>query len=192
MPEIEKLMKAVKAGDQSSAEELLPHVYDELRKLAASYLAREPAGNSRHATSLVHDAYLRLVLHCRDEWNSEGHFFGAAAIAIRRILVEHARRKQTLKRGGDAVRHEFHDQMTVSFSDPAEDLLALDEALKKFSDVSPQAAELVQLVYFSGLTLRQAAEILEISPRTADRHWAYAKAWLGREIRGSQKISENW
>ncbi len=191
MPEITKLMQAFQAGDQSSAEELLPHVYDELRKLARTYLAREPAGNSRHATSLVHDAYLRLAIDCRDEWKSEGHFFGAAAITIRRILVEHARRKRRLKRGGDIAREEFHEQMAVSFSDPAEDLIALDEALDKFSAANPQAAQLVQLVYFSGLTLREAAEILKVSPRTADRHWAYAKAWLRREIRGSRDFSEN-
>jgi len=190
MPEFTEMMQAAESGDWVTAEKLLPVVYDEMRKLAASCLAQEPAGHGRQATSLVHDAWLRLIgIDGQTAWRNEGHFFGAAAIAIRRILVDHARRKNSLKRGGDAQQQNYHDQLPVSLPEPVEDLIALDEALSKLSTISPQAAELVQLVYFSGLTLRQSAIIMGISPRSADRLWAYAKAWLRRELRSEQENS---
>ncbi len=164
------------------AEQLLPQVYDELRKLAVGYLAKEQSAHARQATSLVHEAYLRLVRN-DGEWNGEGHFFGAAAIAIRRILVENARSRRSLKRGGNAVHQELDEAAIATTAEPVEDLIALDEALNRLSAVNSQATELVQLLYFSGLTLSQSAEVMGMSPRSADRLWAYAKAWLRREMR---------
>ncbi len=184
------MTQAAQSGDWETAEKLLPLVYDELRKLATVYLAKEPADHGRQATSLVHDAYLRLVgVDASSAWKNEGHLFGAAATAIRRILVENARRKRSLKHGGDVRQQPFHDELPVSPPEPVEDLIALDEALDKLSTANPQAAQLVQLVYFSGLTLQQSAEALNISPRSADRLWAFAKAWLRREIRRNDQNS---
>lgn len=183
MSDFPEMVRALQAGDQPTAARLLPLVYDELKKLAAACLAREPSANARQATSLVHEAYLRLVgKNGEAEWNSEGHFFGAAAIAIRRVLVDNARQRASLKRGGQAVHQPLCEELPQSLAEPTEDLVALDEALDRFQMSSPQAAELVQLVYFSGLTLQQAADVLEVSPRTADRLWAYARAWLRREM----------
>lgn len=176
--------------DWVTTERLLPEVYDELRRLAAAHLAKENAGHNRQPTSLVHEAYLRLIgLDVKTLWRDERHFFGAAAIVIRRILVDNARHKRALKRGGDAIRQNLHEDLAVSLPEPVEDLIALDEALSKLATVNPQAAEIVQLVYFSGLTLRQAAELLGISPRSADRLWAYAKAWLRQELRDKDEDS---
>jgi RNA polymerase sigma factor (TIGR02999 family) len=159
-------------------------VYDELRKLAAAQLANEQPGQTLQPTALVHEAYLRLVGGANPErWNSRGHFFAAAATAIRRILIDSARRKQSQKRGGGFVRREL-DELASRLPQPQEDLLALDEALQKLAGVHPQAAELVQLLYFAGLTLPEAAEALGVSPRTAGRLWTYARAWLRREIEG--------
>lgn len=190
MPKFSQMTHAAQSGDWVTAEKLLPLVYDELRKLAASCLAQEPSGHGRQPTSLVHDAWLRVVgIDGKVAWRNEGHLFGAAAIAIRRILVDNARRNRSLKRGGDVNRQNLHDQLVATLPEPVEDLIALDEALDKLATVNPEAAELVQLVYFSGLTLRQAAEILGISPRSADRLWAYAKAWLRRELRGDDENS---
>jgi len=190
MPEFTEMTQAAQSGNWVAAEELLPLVYDELRKLAESCLAGEPSGHCRQATSLVHDVWLRLVgVDGKAAWKNEGHLFGAAAITIRRILVENARRRRSLKRGGNAVRRELHDELPVTLPEPVEDLIALDEALDKLATANPQAAELVQLVYFSGLTLHQAAEILGISPRSVDRLWAYAKAWLRRELRDHDENS---
>lgn len=176
-----------KSSDRIDAEKLLPQVYDELRKLAGYYLSKEYAGHSLQATALVHEAYLRLVgIDSRNDWKNRGHFFGAAAIAIRRILVDHARRKRSLKRGGNLDREQFHEELPISLSEPVEDLIALDEALDKLFEKDPASAELVQLVYFSGLTLREAAELLNISPRSADRTWAFARAWLRLQLRGNE------
>ncbi len=184
MTQITKLLQAVEAGDESASELLLPLVYDELRELAASYLAREFDAQSHQATSIVHEAYLRLIGDGHGVvWNGRGHFFGAAAQAMRRILVESARRRKSIKRGGNVAHHPLDENVSGGSSEPAEDLVLLDEALTKLQSVHPQAAELVQLVYFSGLTLRQAAEILEMPSRTVDRLWAYAKAWLRYELR---------
>ncbi len=185
MDDFSQIMTAIEAGDPFAAERLLPLLYDELRQLAAIHLANERPGQTLQPTALVHEAYLRLMGGTNpDHWNGRGHFMAAAAIAIRRILIENARRKRGIKHGGEFARQEFDGQLPVNLPEPQEDLLALDEALQKFSGVHPQAAELVQLLYFAGLTQPQAAQTLGISPRTAGRLWAYARAWLRREMEG--------
>jgi RNA polymerase sigma factor (TIGR02999 family) len=161
---------------------LLPLVYDELRTLAAQRLAQEKPGQSFRATDLVHEAYLRLVDKAKPQhWNSRGHFFGAAAEAMRRILIDNARRKQSRRAGGDLARRDF-DALDLAFADMPEDVLALDEALEKLMAIDKLAAELVRLRFFAGLPLLEVAELLGISSRSADRLWAYARAWLHREI----------
>jgi len=186
MNEVTRLLSAIQQGDPRAADELLPLVYDELRKLAAGRLAREKPGQTLQATALVHEAYLRLVgaRGASDGWNGRGHFFAAAAEAMRRILVEQARRKKAFKHGGDLSRREL-DEERLTAPEPREDLLALDAALDRLAAGHRQAAELVQLRYFAGLTLPEAAQALGISPRTAGRLWAYARAWLRREIEGA-------
>jgi RNA polymerase sigma factor (TIGR02999 family) len=184
MSDVSRLLDAVAAGDPSAAADLLPLVYDELRKLAAQRLADEKPGQTLQATALVHEAYLRLVGPQETEWNGRGHFFAAAAEAMRRILVESARRKRAEKRGGGLQRHDA-DSVPLAAPEPAEDLVALDEALTKFAANNKQAADLVQLRYFAGLTLPEAAAVLGISERTAGRLWAYARAWLRREVEGN-------
>lgn len=184
MSDVSRILQSLEAGDPAAAEQLLPLVYAELRKLAAAHLQNEPPGQTLQPTALVHEAYLRLVGGANPErWSNRGHFFAAAAVAIRRILVENARRKQSLKRGGEFVRKEL-DEHVATLPETSEDLLALDEALKKLASVNSQAAELVQLVYFSGLSQGDAAQVLDVSPRTAGRLWTYARAWLRREIEG--------
>jgi RNA polymerase sigma factor (TIGR02999 family) len=184
MNEVTRILSSIEGGDPSAAEQLLPLVYDELRKLAAEKLAREKSGQTLEATALVHEAYLRLVdVKQAQHWNSRGHFFAAAAEAMRRILVESARRKGSLKRGGRLAREELDEQEVVAPQVP-DDLLALDEALSQLAVTEPQAAELVKLRYFAGITVKQAAEALGISPRSADFLWAFARAWLLRKIEG--------
>jgi RNA polymerase sigma factor (TIGR02999 family) len=184
MSEITRILSAIDNGDPHAAEQLLPLVYDELRQLAAHKLAQEKPGQTLEATALVHEAYLRLVDAEKDQtWNSRGHFFAAAAEAMRRILVESARRKCTWKRGGSRVRQGLDEQNVVAPEVPDE-LLALDEALSQLAGADPQAAELVTLRYFAGFTVKQAAEALGISPRSADFLWAFARAWLLRKIEG--------
>lgn len=154
-------------------------------------MANEQPGQTLQPTALVHAAYLRLVGGANPEqWTSRGQFFAAAAVAIRRILIDNARRKRRLKRGGEFVRRHL-EEATPSVPEPAEDLLALDEALQKLAAVQPQAAELVQLLYFAGCTLPEAARILNVSPRTAGRLWTYSRAWLRREIEGSDGPGAN-
>lgn len=168
----------MESGDPSAAEELLPLVYDELRKLAAAKLAQEKPGQTLQATALVHDAYLRLVdAESSPQWKNRGHFFGAAAEAMRRILVESARRKQSLKYGGNLQKVALDEDRIAA---PAQevDLIALDEALDELALHDSRKAELVKLRFFAGLTIRQAAEALLISESTADADWAYAKSWL--------------
>lgn len=190
MTELTRIIQAIETGDPLAADRLLPLVYEELRKLAAIHLANEQPGQTLQPTALVHEAYLRLVGGANPEhWNSRGHFFAAAAVAIRRILIDNARRKQSVKRGGGFVRKEL-EELSPCLPEPQEDLLALDEALQKLEAVHPQSAELVQLLYFAGLTLPEAARTLDISPRTAGRLWAYARAWLRREIEGSTDLDE--
>jgi RNA polymerase sigma factor (TIGR02999 family) len=162
----------------------LPLVYDELRKLAAQKLAHESPGQTLQPTALVHEAYLRLVQVDKEQhWNSRGHFFAAAAEAMRRILVDNARRKQSQKRGGHLVRQDL-DALEVAAPEEPEDLVALDAALNKLAATDKTAAELVQLRFFAGLPIPEAAQMLGIAPRTADRLWAYARAWLHQEIQG--------
>ncbi len=176
---------AAGAGESLSAARLLPLVYDELRKLAAARLADEPAGLTLQPTALVHEAYLRLVGGANPErWAGRGHFFAAAATAVRRILVDHARRRRRLKRGGGMTRVPLADAPARPPDVLREDLLALDDALAKLAAVEPRAAELVQLTYFGGLTVPEAARCLGVSPRTAGRRWTYARAWLRREMGG--------
>jgi RNA polymerase sigma factor (TIGR02999 family) len=182
MSDVTRLLDAAAAGDPRAAEELLPLVYDELRQLAAARLAQEKPGQTLQATALVHEAYLRLVGTDPDQqWNGRGHFFAAAAEAMRHILVDVARRKLAGKRGANPQRQPLDG---LSAPEPDEELLALDEALHKLAEVDPQKARLVELRYFAGLTGEQAAEALGISPTTADRHWAYARAWLQAAVRG--------
>jgi RNA polymerase sigma factor (TIGR02999 family) len=164
-------------ADPHAAADLLPLVYDALRRLAARRLAREAPGQTLEPTALVHEAYLRLANDGGVYWDGRGHFFAAAAEAMRRILVEIARRKRSLKHGGAMQRQPLDDSALVAF-EPREDLLALDEALTRLAELEPTVAALVQLRYFGGLSIPEAAEVLAIAPRTADRHWAYARAWL--------------
>ena len=178
MSEVTHILAAVEQGDPHAAEQLLPLVYEELRKLAAQRLANEKPGQTLQATALVHEAYVRLVGGEKtQDWNSRGHFFAAAAEAMRRILVENARRKQRERHGGGRQRLTL-DGLDVAVESSDEDLLALSEALDLLATANPRAAELVKLRYFAGLTGREAAEALNISPRKADQVWAYARAWL--------------
>jgi RNA polymerase sigma factor (TIGR02999 family) len=176
--DVTRILSAIEAGDRSAAEQLLPSVYDELRRLAAQRLAQEKPGQTLQATALVHEAYLRLVgPDPGQHWDSRGHFFAAAAEAMRRILVENARRKRGLKHGGGRHRQPLEPD-AIAEPVAAEDLLALDEALTRLAATEPQVAELVKLRYFAGLTIPDAAAQLRISPRTADAWWSYAKAWF--------------
>jgi RNA polymerase sigma factor (TIGR02999 family) len=191
MSDVTRLLSAIEAGDPRAADQLLPLVYDELRRLAAQRLAQEKPGQTLQATALVHEAYLRLVGDSAEQaWNSRGHFFAAAAEAMRRILVENARRKQAVKHGGDRSRRDLDDDL-IAAPEPREDLLALDAALDRLAAANRQAADLVQLRYFAGLTLPEAAQALGLSERTAGRVWAYARAWLRREIEGGRTRGED-
>jgi RNA polymerase sigma factor (TIGR02999 family) len=183
MTDVTRILSAIEQGDPQAAEQLLPLVYDELRKLAAQKLAQEKPGQTLQATALVHDAYLRLVdVNKVQDWNSRGHFFAAAAEAMRRILVENARRKGRLKRGGELRRHDLplHEPAVDGLKT---DILAVDEALAELARKHPAKADLVKLRYFAGLTLAEAAAALGVSSATADRHWRYARAWLARRLR---------
>jgi RNA polymerase sigma factor (TIGR02999 family) len=178
MSEVTRILSAIEQGDPHAAAQLLPLVYDELRKLAAQKLAQEKPGQTLQATALVHEAYVRLVdaeqaLH----WDSRGHFFAAAAEAMRRILVDNARRHKAHKRGGLLQRIDL-PELVASAPDESLDLLALDEALKKLEELHPQKAQVVQLRFFAGCTLEETAQTLGISRATAQRHWAFARAWL--------------
>jgi RNA polymerase sigma factor (TIGR02999 family) len=182
MHELTRILSAIDAGDPQAAEQLLPLVYDELRRLAAQRLAGEGPGHTLQPTALVHEAYLKLVgSDPQQPWNGRVHFFAAAAEAMRRILIDHARRKHRVRRGGEMKRVELGDMddiETLTETRRADELLALDDALTRLAIADPQRAELVRLRYFAGLTLKQAAELLGISRATADRHWAFARAWL--------------
>jgi RNA polymerase sigma factor (sigma-70 family) len=212
MSDVTRILSQIEAGDRLAAEELLPLVYEELRKLAACRLAHENPGQTLQATALVHEAYLRLVggaagrelgTEDREEpfpdqdaipgagrlspvaFNSRGHFFAAAAEAMRRILVENARQKASLKRGGALQRLPLDEIATGDANDPAE-LLALDEALQRLAQADPQAAEILKLRYFAGLSMDEAAQALEISPRTAYYAWQYARSWLKQELQSGE------
>jgi RNA polymerase sigma factor (TIGR02999 family) len=186
MSDVTRILEELSQGDQRAADRLLAAVYDELRRLASQKLAKERPGQTLQATALVHEAYIRLVGAGDAHWDNRGHFFAAAAEAMRRILVESARRKARLKHGGGRQRHELTEADAVTAPDSI-DLLALDEALAKLSAQDSTKADLVKLRYFTGLTVEQAGEILGVSRATADRYWAFARAWLYNEIsRGDQ------
>src|SRR5262245_42828629 len=187
MNDVTRILSAIDEGDARAAEQLLPLVYDELRKLAAARLAHEKTGQTLQPTSLVHEAYLRLVEVDKPEhWNSRGHFFGAAAEAMRRILVERARLKGRIRHGGGLHRVELLDK-EVAAPDDDEQILLLDEALIRLAAARPQAAELVKLRFFAGLTLEEIAPLLSLSPRSARRLWAFARAWLQRDMERSSE-----
>ncbi len=182
MIEVTQILHRIEQGDGAAARELLPLVYDELRKLAGLRMAQEHPGQTLQATALVHEAFLRLVSAEESQhWNSRGHFFAAAAESMRRILVENARRKSRVKRGGEVSRHELQE-FAIVLPEVHEDLLALNEALDRLQSEDAQAAQLVHLRYFAGFSVAEAAKLIGISARTADRLWAFARAWLRREI----------
>ncbi|HBE71782.1 MAG TPA: RNA polymerase subunit sigma [Planctomycetaceae bacterium] len=189
--DVTRVLDAISAGDASASDALLPLVYEELRRLGSQRLSRERAGHTLQPTALVHEAFLRLVGSEEQSWENRGHFFAAAAEAMRRILIDNARQKRSQKRGGELARVPLDDDAHVAtFSDDHEELLSLDEALTALANHDAQAAELVKLRYFGGLTIDQAAEVLGVSPRTAKRYWTYARAWLKRAIDGETQQSQ--
>jgi RNA polymerase sigma factor (TIGR02999 family) len=186
MSDVTRILSAIDQGDPKAAEQLLPLVYDELRRLASSKMARETPGQTLQATALVHEAYLRLLDGSPDQpWNSRGHFFAAAAEAMRRILVERFRHKRSLKAGGDRRRQELPD-IELAVAGPRLDLLALNEALTKLEQQDKRRAELVKLRFFTGLSIAEAAQALGVSESTADNDWAYARSWLRLELGGGR------
>ena len=186
MPEVTQILSALRGGDRRAFDELLPVVYSELRRLAAQKLRRESPGQTIQATALVHEAYLRLVGPQDQSWENRGHFFAAAAEAMRRILIDRARKKKRIKRGAGAQRLDLAT-LDLTCPVPSDELLALDEALARLQQQDPQKAELVKLRFFAGMTTEQAAELLNISRATAERHWSFARAWLYREITGGSE-----
>jgi RNA polymerase sigma factor (TIGR02999 family) len=188
MSEVTRILSAIDQGDPHAAEQLLPLVYDELRQLAAQRLAQEKPGQTLQATALVHEAFLRLVdVEEAPYWKSRGHFFAAAAEAMRQILVQNARRRGRVKHGGGRARLDV-DDLEIAAPERSEELLALDEALTLLAAADAQAAELVKLRYFAGCTIPQAAEALGVSPRTADFLWAYARTWLFQKLQGEDRL----
>ena len=185
MTDVTQILNAIEQGDPSAAEQLLPLVYDELRKLAAAKMAQENPGQTLQATGLVHEAYMRLVdVEKTQHWNSRGHFFGAAAEAMRRILVENARRRESSKRGGDLRRVDL--DVTIAPQDGlSPDLLALDDALRQLEREAPEKAELVKLRFFCGLSIDEASAAMGVSSATAKRYWTYARAWLYGRMKSS-------
>jgi len=185
MGDVTVILDAIQRGEPKASEELIPLVYDELRHLAAARLSRQAPGQTVQATELVHEAYLRLVGHGTQNWAGRGHFFAAAAEAMRQFLIDRARRKGRLKRGGHLQRVDL-DVIEIPGLPPDEELLALDEALEELASVNPSAATLVKLRFFVGLTQVQSAEVLGISRQTVQNRWDYAKAWLHRHLRHRQ------
>jgi RNA polymerase sigma factor (TIGR02999 family) len=184
--DVTHILRAIESGEPKAADELLPLVYDELRKLAAHRMSHEPPGNTLQPTALVHEAWLRLVASDQQTWQNRGHFFGAAAEAMRRILIESARRKRALRHGGNQQRLDI-DKLEIAAPTPDEELLAISDALEKFSTLDEDKAKLVKLRYFAGLTIEEAAPILGISRATAKRWWTYARAWLYQQVHATQK-----
>ncbi len=184
MSDVTAILNALDAGDLHAAAQLLPLVYDELRKLAAQKLAHEKPGQTLDATALVHEAYLRLIGdHAEQSWNSRGHFFAAAAEAMRRILIDNARRKQSSKHGGGRQRLDLDALDAPYLSAEDERILAVDEALQQLAEEEPQTVEVVRLRWFAGLSVEETAAALGISVRTANRHWVYARAWLFEKLK---------
>ncbi len=185
MNEVTRILEAMSQGEAGAADRLLPLVYEELRNLAAARLAREKPGQTLQATALVHEAYLRLVGGDDSKpWNGRGHFFGAAAEAMRRILVEGVRRKVRIRHGGGLRRVDIEEGCSLAQPPPDDDLLALDEALDRLDALDPKRAELVKLRFFAGLTMPEAADAMKISVATAERYWAFARTWLFAELGG--------
>jgi RNA polymerase sigma factor (TIGR02999 family) len=182
--DVTRILEAVAHGDPAAADDLLPLVYEELRKLAAQKMANEAPGQTLQPTALVHEAWLRLAGSNRQQWGGRSHFFGAAAEAMRRILIDKARRKASLKRGQDQRLEELHESR-IELPVPQDEILAVHEALDALAAQDAMAAEVVKLRYFVGMTIPEIAEALEISPRNADRHWVFARAWLKGAIRGN-------
>ena len=191
MSDVTRILGQIEQGDPSAADQLLPMVYDELRKLAAARMSQESPDHTLQPTALVHEAYLRLVdVEQAQHWDSRGHFYSAAAEAIRRILVENARRKGRVKHGGG--RHRVDLEGVASFLEgPRQDLVDLDEALARFAAIEPAKAELLKLRYFAECTIDDAADLLQISRTTAKRYWAYARAWLLAELRDSDHVENS-
>ena len=191
MADVTRILNAIEEGDSQAADELLPLVYEELRLLAARKMSHEAPGQTLQATALVHEAYIRLVGTEAHNWNSRGHFYAAAAEAMRRILIDNARRKKSLRRGGGHQRVELDAAfLQGGGSDEMDDLIALDEALQRLAENDPVKADLVKLRYFAGLTSEQAARVLGVSPATAERYWDYARSWLRVEITKEGKSSQ--
>ncbi|HEV3446901.1 MAG TPA: ECF-type sigma factor [Gemmataceae bacterium] len=191
MSDISRILSAIEQGDPQAAEQLLPLVYEELRRLAAQKMGLEAPGQTLQATALVHEAYLRLVGAQKGQrWDSRGHFFAAAAEAMRRILINRARDKKRVKRGGERRRVDL-DRIEIALDTNDEQLIALDEALTQLAVEAPEAARLVNLRFFAGLTLKDAAVSLGLAPRTAERQWAYARAWLYARLRSDNSQSDD-
>jgi RNA polymerase sigma factor (TIGR02999 family) len=188
MSEVTRILVAIERGEVRAADELLPLVYQELRRLAAQKLSQEVPGQTLQATALVHEAYIRLVGAEDQNWSGRGHFFAAAAEAMRRILIDNARRKKSLRHGGGRQRVEL-DDTEIAIGGPPDELIALDEALEKLTKKDKMKADLVKLRFFAGLTMEQAAKVLGISHSTADEHWAYVRAWLRVEIAKGDETS---
>lgn len=183
--DITRILQSIDDGDTDATRHLLPLVYDELRKLAARKLSHESPGQTLQPTALVHEVFLRIVGDINStKWDSRGHFFAAAAESMRRILIENARRKKAAKRGGSGGRIELDDEVAFINADEVDELLELDQALIRLAENDKQLAQLVELRYFAGLSIEETAKVLNISPSTAKRNWAYARAWLRREIDG--------
>jgi RNA polymerase sigma factor (TIGR02999 family) len=187
MTDVTRILNAIEQGDAKAADELLPFVYEELRRLAAHKMSQEPPGQTLQATALVHEAYIRLVGSQAQGWSSRTHFFSAAAEAMRRILIDNARRKQRLKRGGGNKRINLNSDNLIAGESTEDNLILLDEALSKLATIDNVRAELVKLRYFAGLTLKQAADMLNLSERTAKRHWTYTRAWLYKQINSEKQ-----
>jgi RNA polymerase sigma factor (TIGR02999 family) len=185
MTEITQILQAIGRGDHRASDELLPLVYDELRRHAAARMAREASGQTLQPTALVHEAWLRLVGNNDRTWQNRAHFFGAAAEAMRRILIENARRKSRLKRGGDQVRLDM-DNLELAATTPEDKVLLIDEALEQLQAQDPEKARVVVLKFFGGYTNQEVAESLGVTERTVERHWAYARTWLFQTIRAQQ------
>jgi RNA polymerase sigma factor (TIGR02999 family) len=185
MNDVTRILNNIEKGDAKAAEELLPLVYQELRRLAAAKMANEAPGQTLQPTALVHEAWLRLTGDESVKWDGRGHFFAAAAEAMRRILIDQARRRKAVRHGGGQQRVDIQE-IELPGEVMEDDLLAVNDALEKFAKEEPHKAELVKLRYFAGLTIKEAAEVLKISEPTAKRHWAYARAWLYREIGAEQ------
>jgi RNA polymerase sigma factor (TIGR02999 family) len=181
MSDVTRILAAIEQGDVRAADELLPAVYEELRLLAARKMSQEPPGQTLQATALVHEAYIRLVGSQDQNWSGRTNFFAAAAEAMRRILIDNARRKQRLKRGGNQQKVDLNDAQ-LAIEGPSDDLIALDEALARLAGMDKVKADLVKLRYFAGLTLEQAAAVLNLPERTAKRYWAHARAWLYQQV----------